>query len=85
MNYKLFLILLLVTLSYCSPQHEMENLQLLFSLLTEEKLLNQIMVFYWQAKKYQREIDVSHLPGGIYLVQVTTGEKTVTKKIVISK
>jgi hypothetical protein len=36
-------------------------------------------------KNYQKKIDVSKLPGGVYIIQLRSGEKISIQKLIISK
>jgi hypothetical protein len=36
-------------------------------------------------KNYQKKIDVSKLPGGVYIIQLKSGEKISIQKLIISK
>jgi hypothetical protein len=36
-------------------------------------------------KNYQKKIDVSNLPGGVYIIQLRSGEKISVQKLIISK
>jgi hypothetical protein len=43
------------------------------------------LVMNKETNEGKTELQVSHLPSGIYLLKITNGEKTVMKKISISR